>query len=323
MRVAREAPFASRRRRSRTSPSARARGARRCDAEAQRATARAACLNGDDIDPPAEATCADATPGTKPSRHASPSSTRYVTTARDGRATPFPECLRTTRAEAGNPIHAYRGLPALGAVRVRTAPFQKFLLVVAVDRSQKRRLRSLPDENAFGLVRVGLVTAVESLHRARALPRPPPMVSGDAAHVASRDALRADLAETKLLVHDLTKQLQEANARISAGAGAKSVDEAVTKAMDTQRAQRDTIDRLTKEVNGLLQKNRLIEAHVDALTDQERELRRTFDAFVFWIVLGVLGLGFGSPPPSSSASSTEPDFALVARRVERWRAAEL
>ena len=57
------------------------------------------------------------------------------------------------------------------------------------------------------------------------------MVSGDAAHVASRDALRADLAETKLLVHDLTKQLQEANARISAGAGAKSVDEAVTKAM--------------------------------------------------------------------------------------------
>ena len=51
---------------------------------------------------------------------------------RDGRATPFPECLRTTRAEAGNPIHACRGLPALGAVRVRTAPFQKFLLVVAV-----------------------------------------------------------------------------------------------------------------------------------------------------------------------------------------------
>jgi hypothetical protein len=67
------------------------------------------------------------------SRHASPSSTRYVTTARDGRATPFPECLRTTRAEAGNPIHAYRGLPALGAVRVRTAPFQKFLLSPSTD----------------------------------------------------------------------------------------------------------------------------------------------------------------------------------------------
>ena len=41
------------------------------------------------------------------------------------------------------------------------------------------------------------------------------MVSGDAAHVASRDALRADLAETKLLVHDLTKQLQEAQASLS------------------------------------------------------------------------------------------------------------
>ena len=100
------------------------------------------------------------------------------------------------------------------------------------------------------------------------------MVSGDAAHAPSLDALRADLAETKLLVHDLTKQLEDANARISAGAGAKSVDEAVTRALDTQRAQRDTIDRLTKEVNGLRQKNRLMEAHVDALTDQERELRR-------------------------------------------------
>ena len=142
------------------------------------------------------------------------------------------------------------------------------------------------------------------------------MVSGDAAHAPSLDALRADLAETKLLVHDLTKQLQEANARISAGAGAKSVDEAVTKAMDTQRAQRDTIDRLTKEVNGLLQKNRLIEAHVETLTDQERELRRTFDAFVFWIVLGVLG--------SAVLVATElfgfvdGAGALVARRVERW-----
>lgn len=147
------------------------------------------------------------------------------------------------------------------------------------------------------------------------------MVSGDATHVASRDALRADLAETKLLVHDLTKQLQEANARISAGAGAKSVDEAVTKAMDTQRAQRDTIDRLTKEVNGLLQKNRLIEAHVETLTDQERELRRTFDAFVFWIVLGVLGFVF--LVAAELFGFVDGAGALVARRVERWRAAEL
>ena len=147
------------------------------------------------------------------------------------------------------------------------------------------------------------------------------MVSGDAAHVASRDALRADLAETKLLVHDLTKQLQEANARLAAGAGAKSYYEAVTKAMDTQRAQRDTIDRLTKEVNGLLQKNRLIEAHVDALTDQERELRRTFDAFVFWIVLGVLGFVF--LVAAELFGFVDGAGAIVARRVERWRAAEL
>ena len=147
------------------------------------------------------------------------------------------------------------------------------------------------------------------------------MVSGDAAHAPSLDALRADLAETKLLVHDLTKQLQDANARISAGAGAKSVDEAVTRAMDTQRAQRDTIDRLTKEVNGLRQKNRLMEAHVDALTDQERELRRTFDAFVFWIVLVVLG--FVILVAAELFGFVDGAGALVARRVKRWSVSEL
>ncbi len=147
------------------------------------------------------------------------------------------------------------------------------------------------------------------------------MVSGDAAHAPSLDALRADLAETKLLVHDLTKQLEDANARISAGAGAKSVDEAVTRALDTQRAQRDTIDRLTKEVNGLRQKNRLMEAHVDALTDQERELRRTFDAFVFWIVLGVLGLVF--LVAAELFGFVDGAGALVARRVKRWSVSEL
>ena len=147
------------------------------------------------------------------------------------------------------------------------------------------------------------------------------MVSGDAAHAQSLDALRADLAETKLLVHDLTKQLEDANARISAGAGAKSVDEAVTRALDTQRAQRDTIDRLTKEVNGLRQKNRLMEAHVDALTDQERELRRTFDAFVFWIVLGVLGFVF--LVAAELFGFVDGAGALVARRVKRWSVSEL
>ena len=147
------------------------------------------------------------------------------------------------------------------------------------------------------------------------------MVSGDAAHAPSLDALRADLAETRLLVHDLTKQLEDANARISAGAGAKSVDEAVTRALDTQRAQRDTIDRLTKEVNGLRQKNRLMEAHVDALTDQERELRRTFDAFVFWIVLGVLGFVF--LVAAELFGFVDGAGALVARRVKRWSVSEL
>lgn len=99
------------------------------------------------------------------------------------------------------------------------------------------------------------------------------------------------------------------------------MDEAVTRALDTQRAQRDTIDRLTKEVNGLRQKNRLMEAHVDALTDQERELRRTFDAFVFWIVLGVLGFVF--LVAAELFGFVDGAGALVARRVKRWSVSEL
>jgi hypothetical protein len=51
-------------------------GGRRCDAEAQRATARAACLSCDDIDAAAEDTCANAMSRRNCSRHASPPSTR-------------------------------------------------------------------------------------------------------------------------------------------------------------------------------------------------------------------------------------------------------
>jgi uncharacterized membrane protein YjjP (DUF1212 family) len=144
------------------------------------------------------------------------------------------------------------------------------------------------------------------------------MVSGGPgeARAPSHDALRADLAETKLLVHDLTKQLNDANARISAGAGANSVNEAVQKALDTQRVQRETIDLLTKEVNGLRQKIRLMEAHVDALTEQERELRQTFDQFFLWIAVGMLV--FACVAAAELFGFVDVAGAFVVRKLKRW-----
>lgn len=113
----------------------------------------------------------------------------------------------------------------------------------------------------------------------------------DESHVPSRDALRADLAETKLVVIDLTTQLEECTLKLALGGGANSEKtHVVSEALKTQREQRVVIDALTKEVNGLRQKARLMEAHIDTLTEQERELRKTFDRFVTWIVFFVLCL---------------------------------
>ena len=115
------------------------------------------------------------------------------------------------------------------------------------------------------------------------------MVSAEAEapRVPSRDALRAALAESKLQVFDLTAQLRECDLKLGAGAGSKSVNEAVQKASDAQREQRTTIGNLTKEVNGLRQKTRVMEAHIDRLTEQERELRKTFDTFFTSIIVVV------------------------------------
>ena len=111
----------------------------------------------------------------------------------------------------------------------------------------------------------------------------------DESRVPSRDALRADLAETKLVVIDLTTQLEECTLKLALGGGANSEKtHVVSEALKTQREQRVVIDALTKEVNGLRQKARLMEAHIDTLTEQERELRKTFDRFVTWIVFFVL-----------------------------------
>ena len=76
--------------------------------------------------------------------------------------------------------------------------------------------------------------------------------SSRARPAASVDALRADLAETRLHVHDLERELEETRAalrdaerRLAAGQGSSSVDEAVARSLETQGAQRDLIERLT------------------------------------------------------------------------------
>jgi chromosome segregation ATPase len=121
--------------------------------------------------------------------------------------------------------------------------------------------------------------------------------SSRAPPAASVDALRADLAETRLHVHDLERELEETRAalrdaerRLAAGQGSSSVDEAVARSLETQGAQRDLIERLTREVNALNAKTRMMEVRDDLQREQERELRASFDAFFFAVSLAALAL---------------------------------
>ena len=105
--------------------------------------------------------------------------------------------------------------------------------------------------------------------------------SSRARPAASVDALRADLAETRLHVHDLERELEETRAalrdaerRLAAGQGSSSVDEAVARSLETQGAQRDLIERLTREVNALNAKTRMMEVRDDLQREQEREQER-------------------------------------------------
>ena len=112
------------------------------------------------------------------------------------------------------------------------------------------------------------------------------------------DSLRADLAETKLLNHDLTKQLEETKAKLleaesramaatatAAARGAEN-DGATTSneaeaaaAVATAAAQesQQTTKMLEKEVNGLNTKTRMLEVHNNLLVEQEKDLRASFD----------------------------------------------
>ena len=110
------------------------------------------------------------------------------------------------------------------------------------------------------------------------------------------DSLRADLAETKLVVHDLTTQLDEAKAQLEVAESMNRAvgdesqgDEATVKAAhEAQQGQAATIKRLEKEVNGLNTKVRMLEVHNDLLVEQEKELRASFDQVLFYGGLAVV-----------------------------------
>ena len=127
------------------------------------------------------------------------------------------------------------------------------------------------------------------------------------------DSLRADLAETKLLNHDLTKQLEETKAKLedaesramigtaatagqdAAGGASDDGDASITKAATAaqgthNKEQTDIIKRLEKEVNGLNTKTRMLEVHNNLLVEQEKELRASFDQVLLFGGLLVVAL---------------------------------
>jgi polyhydroxyalkanoate synthesis regulator phasin len=119
---------------------------------------------------------------------------------------------------------------------------------------------------------------------------------GGARPTLTIDSLRADLAETKLLVHDLHKQLQESKTKLedsesrnivaaaSGAGGGKDGDDASNASMkaacEAQMVQRDTIRRLEREVNGLNTKTRMLEVHNDLLIEQEKVRVGTFQVIL-------------------------------------------
>lgn len=152
------------------------------------------------------------------------------------------------------------------------------------------------------------------------------------------DSLRADLAETRLLVHDLNKQLEasktkleDAESRVVVAATAAAAaaagrddgdydaaDEAsISKAAyEVQRTQTDTIKRLEKEVNGLNTKTRMLEVHNDLLLEQEKELRSSFDSLLLFggTFAALLVLFFAA----EATGVTDLVGRLVGRRVATW-----
>ena len=139
----------------------------------------------------------------------------------------------------------------------------------------------------------------------------------------SIDALRADLAESRLLERDLSAKLAEtrerladAEGRLAAGSGSATVEEAAARALETQRSMQQTIDSLTKELNAMHTKARVMQAHNDLLTEQERETRGATDRFVLAACLCTLGLV--ALVAAEWAGLTDILGALLAKKIATW-----
>ena len=147
------------------------------------------------------------------------------------------------------------------------------------------------------------------------------------------DSLRADLAETKLLVHDLNKQLEETRVKlegaesraVAAAAAAAAASTDGGKAKDGgdgdayeahEKGQRDTIKRLEKEVNGLNTKARMLEVHNDLLVEQEKELRSSFDQMLFFG--GLLAVFLVLVFAAEATGLTDVAGGFIGERVATW-----
>ena len=114
----------------------------------------------------------------------------------------------------------------------------------------------------------------------------------------SVDVLRADLAEARLEARELGEEntqlrdeLSEALAKVhelGAKYGSPVGDSVVRKAKAHAADQREHIKRLEKEIHMLNSKGRMMEVQCDMLTQQEDELRKSFDTIITW--LGFLGV---------------------------------
>ena len=139
----------------------------------------------------------------------------------------------------------------------------------------------------------------------------------------SIDTLRADLAESRLLERDLSAKLAETRARLAdaegrlaAGSGSATVEEAAARALETQRSMQQTIDRLTRELNAMHTKARMMQAHNDLLTEQEREMRGVTDRFVLTTSLFVSGLV--ALVAAEWAGLTDVLGAFLAKKMANW-----
>ena len=108
----------------------------------------------------------------------------------------------------------------------------------------------------------------------------------------SVDALRADLAESRLREMKLAEKVSELKDSIDAGAGDADKDAAVKRAMETQRASQATIKSLESEVRALQTKLRMMEAHKAFAASDEDDARRALESAMMLFALAMTLLVF-------------------------------